>query len=50
MAKIIKNVIESADEAEMEALYITAKNTIPLCNTLIAMGWPKPHTPIQTDN
>ena len=40
----------SAAEAEMAALYITAKKTIPLCNTLIEMGWPQPQTPIQTDN
>ena len=43
----------SAAEAEMVALYIKAKkmkNMIPLRNTLIEMGWPKPKTPIQTDN
>ena len=40
----------SAAEAEMVALYITAKNMIPLRNTRIEMGWPQPQTPIQTDN
>ena len=40
----------SAAEAEMAALFITAKKMIPLVNTLIEMGWPKPQTPIQTDN
>ena len=34
----------------MAALYITAKNMIPLRNTLIEMGWPQPQNPIQTDN
>ena len=34
----------------MAALYITAKNMTPLRNTIIEMGWPQPHTPIQTDN
>ena len=50
IAKIIKKVMASAAEAEMAALYITAKNMIPLRNTLIEMGWPQPQTPIQTDN
>ena len=40
----------SAAEAEMEALYITAKNMIPLRSTIIEIGWPQPQTPIQTDN
>ena len=40
----------SAAEAEMAALYITARKIIPLRNTLIEMGWPQAKTPIQTDN
>ena len=40
----------SAAEAEMAALFITAKNMIPLRNTLIEMRWTQPQTPIQTDN
>ena len=40
----------SAAEAEMSALFITAKKMIPLRNTLIEMGWPQTQTPIQTDN
>ena len=48
IAQIIKAVMASAAEAEMAALYITAKKMIPLRNTLIEMGWPQPHTPIQT--
>ena len=39
-----------AAEAEMEALYIEAKKTIPLRNTLIEIGWPQPQLPILTDN
>ena len=39
----------SAAEAEISALYITAKNMIPLRNTLIDMGWPQPESPIQKD-
>ena len=48
IAQIIKSVMASAAEAEMAALYITAKNMIPLRNTLIEMGWPQPKSPIQT--
>ena len=40
----------SAAEAEIAALYTTAKKMIPLRNTLIEIGWPQPQTPIQTDN
>ena len=50
IAQIIKNVMASAAGAEMAALYITAKNMVPLRNTLIEMGWPQPMSPIQTDN
>ena len=39
-----------AAEAEMVALYITAKKMITLHHTIIEMGWPQPHTPIQTYN
>ena len=40
----------SSAEAEMAALYITARKIIPLRNTLIEMGWPQAKTPIQTEN
>ena len=50
IAHIIKSVISSAAESEMGALYITAKNMLPLRNTFIEMVWPQPKSPIQTDN
>ena len=34
----------------MEALYITAKNMIPLRNTLTEISCPQPQLPIQIDN
>ena len=34
----------------MATLYITVKKMIPIFNTIIEMGWPKPKSPIQTDN
>ena len=49
IAQIIKSVMASSAEAEMEALYITARKMIPLHNTLIEMGWPQPKSPIQTN-
>ena len=46
MAQIIKTVMALAAEAEMAALYITAKTMIPHGNTLIEMCWPQPQSPI----
>jgi hypothetical protein len=46
----MKFVIFSAAEAKLGALYTTAKKMVPLCQTLIEMGWPQPSTPIQMDN
>ena len=42
--------MSSAAEAELGALYITARKLLPLRQTLIEMGWPQPPTPVQTDN
>ena len=50
IAQIIKTVMASAAEAEMEPLYITAKKMIPMRHTRIEMGWPQPQTPIKTYN
>ena len=40
----------SAAEAELAALYHTAREMIPLRNALDEMEWPQPKSPIQTDN
>ena len=50
IAAIIKYVMSSAAEAETAALFITAKEMIPLRNALNAMGWKQPPSPIQCDN
>jgi hypothetical protein len=52
ISQIMKFVMSSASaaEAELGALYTTAKEMFPLCQTLIKMGWPPPCTPIQMDN
>ena len=50
IAQTIKAVMVSAAEAELSALYITAKDMVPMWNTLVKMGWPQPKYFIQTDN
>eukprot|EP00804_Cyclotella_cryptica_P020437 CCRYP_014425-RA/>CCRYP_014425-RA protein AED:0.04 eAED:0.02 QI:0/0/0/1/1/1/2/0/1218 len=50
IAQIIKTVMSSAAEAELGALYINAREVIPLRHLLLEMGHPQPPTPIQTDN
>ena len=50
ITKIIKFVMSSAAEAELEGLYICAKDMVPLRQSLIEMGWTQPRSPIQCDN
>jgi hypothetical protein len=40
----------SSIKLELAALFIMAQEMIPYCQTLIAMGWPQPKSPIQMDN
>ena len=39
-----------AAEAELGALFINAREAVPMCHLLIEMGRPQPPTPIQVDN
>ncbi len=50
ISQIIKAVMSSAAEAELGALYINAREAIPLRHLLAEMGHKQPPTPIQTDN
>jgi hypothetical protein len=50
IAQIIKFVMASVAESELAALFITAHKMIPHRQSLIAMGWSQPKTPIHTDN
>ena len=50
IAQIIKAVMTSAAEAEMGALYINAREAIPMRTALSEMGHKQPPTPVQTDN
>jgi len=47
---IIKNVLSSAAEAELAALFLNAKEAVAIRTTLSELGHPQPSTPIQTDN
>ena len=42
--------MSSAAEAELGALFINAKTAVSMRQTLIELGHPQPHTPMQTDN
>jgi hypothetical protein len=46
----MKFVMSSAAEAKLSALYTTAKEMVPLRQTLIKKGWSQPRMPIQADN
>ena len=50
VAQIIKNVMSSAAEAELGALFINSHQAIPARKTIEELGHQQPPTPIQTDN
>jgi hypothetical protein len=50
IAKVIKNVMSSAAEAEVAGLFMNAKELLPMRTTLDELGHPQPATPMQTDN
>ena len=50
IAKVIKNVMSSAAEAEVGALFMNAQEAIPFRKCLEELGHPQKATPINTDN
>ena len=50
LARIIKNVMASAAEAEIRSLYMNAREAIPLRICLNNLGHKQPPTPLITDN
>jgi hypothetical protein len=50
LARVIKNVMASAAEAEVAALYMNAQEIVPMRQCLIELGHPQPPTPLKTDN
>ena len=47
---MIKYVVSSAADSDMTALFLTAKEMVPLRHTLTEMGWTHPPSPVQSDN
>jgi hypothetical protein len=50
LSKVLRNVMSSAAEAEIGALFLNAREATVLRMALIEMGHPQPATPIATDN
>ena len=50
LAKVIKNVMASATEAEVGSLYMNAQEAVSTRTCLIEMGHPQPATKMKTDN
>jgi hypothetical protein len=50
ISTVLKNVMSSAVEAEIGAVFLNAKEGTSLCTTLEELGHPQPPTPLQTDN
>ena len=50
IAKTIKNVMASATEAELGALYINMREAVPIRNLLTELGHKQPPTMVITDN
>jgi hypothetical protein len=47
---ILRNVMASAAEAEVAAMFVNAQEAVPIRVTLEEMGHPQPPTPLQADN
>ncbi len=47
---ILRNVMASAAESEVGALFVNSQEAIPLRYALEELGHPQPPTPVQTDN
>ena len=50
VCKIIRNIMASAAEAELGALFLNFQEAIPILTTLEEMGHSQPPTPFQVDN
>ena len=50
LAKIIKHAMSSAAEAEVGAMFLNAREAIPIRKRLENMGHPQPPTPMTFDN
>jgi len=46
----MQQVVASADEAKLSALFLNAQAACPLCIALVELGHPQAAMPLQTDN
>jgi hypothetical protein len=49
-SKVLKHIMSSAEEAEIGAVFVNAKEGAVLRTTLEELGHPRPPTPMETDN
>ena len=50
ISSIMRNVMSSAAEAEIGAIFINCQDSEPIRNALLELGHAQPPTPVQTDN
>ena len=50
VCKILRNIMASAAEAELGAIFVNGQDAVPIRTTLDEMNHPQPPTPIQVDN
>ena len=50
VCKILRNIMESATEAELGALFLNCQEDVPIRITLEEMGHYQPPTPVHVDN
>ena len=50
VCKILRNIMASAEEAELGALLLNCQEAVPIRITLEEMGHSQHHTPVQVDN
>ena len=50
VCKILRNIMASAAESELGALFLHCQEAVPIRVTLEEMGHPQPPTPVQVDN
>ena len=50
VCKILRNIMASAEEAGLGALFLNFQEAVPIHITLEEMGYSQPPTPVQVDN
>ena len=50
VCKIMHNIMVSSSEVENSTIFVNAQTSVPICTTLIQMGWKQGLTAIQVEN